>query len=43
MINVLTDIIHDWETPTGGYLLIACFAGWRVAGTGVLSRLHELK
>lgn len=27
----------DWEAPTGGYLLTACFAGGRVAGQGVLS------
>lgn len=24
----------DWEAPTGGYLLTACFASGRVAGTG---------
>ncbi|MFI3155144.1 MAG: TIGR03862 family flavoprotein [Methylococcaceae bacterium] len=29
----------DWEAPTGGYLLTACFAGGRVAGEGVLSWL----
>lgn len=29
----------DWEAPTGGYLLTACFAGGRVAGQGVLSWL----
>jgi hypothetical protein len=29
----------DWEAPTGGYLLQACFAtGWAAAG-GVLARL----
>jgi uncharacterized flavoprotein (TIGR03862 family) len=27
----------DWEAPTGGYLLTACFAGGRVAGQGVVS------
>ena len=27
----------DWEAPTGGYLLTACFASGRVAGRGVLS------
>ena len=32
----------DWEAPTGGYLLTACFASGRVAGTGVLSWLYEL-
>ncbi len=26
----------DWEAPTGGYLLTACFASGRVAGQGVL-------
>ena len=25
----------DWEAPTGGYLLTACFASGRVAGAGV--------
>jgi len=29
----------DWEAPTGGYLLTACFAGGRAAGTGVLGWL----
>ncbi len=29
----------DWEAPTGGYLLTACFASGRAAGLGVLSRL----
>jgi predicted flavoprotein YhiN len=24
----------DWEAPTGGYLLTACFASGRVAGQG---------
>ncbi|MBA3594704.1 MAG: TIGR03862 family flavoprotein [Polaromonas sp.] len=27
----------DWEAPTGGYLLTACFASGRVAGQGVLN------
>ncbi len=27
----------DWEAPTGGYLLTACFASGRTAGHGVLS------
>jgi predicted flavoprotein YhiN len=27
----------DWEAPTGGYLLTACFATGRTAGQGVLS------
>ena len=26
----------DWEAPTGGYLLTACFASGRAAGLGVL-------
>jgi len=29
----------DWDAPTGGYLLTACFACGRVAGEGVLSWL----
>jgi uncharacterized flavoprotein (TIGR03862 family) len=29
----------DWEAPTGGYLLTACFASGRVAGSGVLDWL----
>jgi uncharacterized flavoprotein (TIGR03862 family) len=29
----------DWEAPTGGYLLSACFASGRVAGQGVLGWL----
>jgi uncharacterized flavoprotein (TIGR03862 family) len=29
----------DWEAPTGGYLLTACFATGRAAGLGVLNRL----
>jgi predicted flavoprotein YhiN len=24
----------DWEAPTGGYLLTACFASGRIAGRG---------
>ncbi|MDB5744076.1 MAG: hypothetical protein JWR68_2391 [Polaromonas sp.] len=28
----------DWEAPTGGYLLTACFATGRAAGLGVLRR-----
>ncbi len=30
----------DWEAPTGGYLLTACFASGRVAGSGVLAWLQ---
>ncbi|HRJ76407.1 MAG TPA: NAD(P)/FAD-dependent oxidoreductase, partial [Anaerolineales bacterium] len=26
----------DWEAPTGGYLLSACFASGIVAGNGVM-------
>jgi len=29
----------DWEAPTGGYLLTACFASGRAAGLGVLDYL----
>jgi uncharacterized flavoprotein (TIGR03862 family) len=29
----------DWEAPTGGYLLTACFATGRAAGVGVLNQL----
>ncbi len=29
----------DWEAPTGGYLLTACFASGRTAGYGLLNRL----
>lgn len=32
----------DWEAPTGGYLLTACFAGGRAAGQGALDWLNEL-
>lgn len=31
----------DWEAPTGGYLLTACFAGGRHAGNGVLKWLEQ--
>ena len=31
----------DWEAPTGGYLLTACFAGGAVAGAGVLRYLKK--
>lgn len=30
----------DWEAPTGGYLLTACWASGRVAGEGVLGVLR---
>jgi predicted flavoprotein YhiN len=29
----------DWEAPTGGYLLTACFASGHVAGQGALNYL----
>ncbi|WP_236194134.1 TIGR03862 family flavoprotein [Pseudomonas glycinae] len=31
----------DWEAPTGGYLLTACFASGRAAGAGVLKWLNN--
>ena len=31
----------DWEAPTGGYLLTACFASGRAAGLGVLDWLKN--
>lgn len=31
----------DWEAPTGGYLLSACFASGRAAGLGALAWLQE--
>lgn len=31
----------DWEAPTGGYLLTACFAAGRTAGLGVLAYLAQ--
>lgn len=33
----------DWEAPTGGYLLTACFASGRAAGLGMLSWLKDEK
>jgi uncharacterized flavoprotein (TIGR03862 family) len=30
----------DWEAPTGGYLLTACFASGKAAALGVLNRLN---
>ena len=32
----------DWEAPTGGYLLTACFASGRKAATGVLDWLRQV-
>jgi len=31
----------DWEAPTGGFLLTACFSTGRAAGLGVLDWLHS--
>ncbi|HEY4367066.1 MAG TPA: TIGR03862 family flavoprotein [Steroidobacteraceae bacterium] len=31
----------DWEAPTGGYLLTACFASGRVAGQGAAAWLRD--
>jgi predicted flavoprotein YhiN len=31
----------DWEAPTGGYLLTACFSTGRAAGLGVLRHLVQ--
>ena len=31
--------ILDWEAPTGGYLLTACFASGYAAGMGVVKWL----
>lgn len=31
----------DWEAPTGGYLLSACFASGRAAGLGALKWLYK--
>ena len=31
----------DWEAPTGGYLLTACFATGRAAARGLLDYLNE--
>ena len=31
----------DWEAPTGGYLLTACFASGRKAGLGVVKWLGK--
>jgi len=33
----------DWEAPTGGYLLTACFSTGRAAGQGVLDWLTKEK
>jgi predicted flavoprotein YhiN len=31
----------DWEAPTGGYLLTACFASGVIAGRGAAQWLQE--
>ena len=31
----------DWEAPTGGYLLTACFASGHAAGLGMLKWLNK--
>jgi uncharacterized flavoprotein (TIGR03862 family) len=33
----------DWEAPTGGYLLTACFASGRAAGSGALEYVHRIE
>jgi uncharacterized flavoprotein (TIGR03862 family) len=33
----------DWEAPTGGYLLTACWATGRAAGIGVARYIHQLQ
>jgi hypothetical protein len=33
----------DWEAPTGGYLLTACFASGRIAAAGALQWLREVR
>lgn len=33
----------DWEAPTGGYLLTACFASGRAAGRGALAWLASIR
>lgn len=45
MLNALPGVfcageMLDWEAPTGGYLLTACFASGRVAGAGALAWLN---
>ena len=44
MLNALPGVfvageMLDWEAPTGGYLLTACFASGKHAGDGVCSWL----
>ena len=47
MLNALPGVfcageMLDWEAPTGGYLLTACFASGRAAGLGALTWLDDL-
>lgn len=47
MLNTLPGVfcageMLDWEAPTGGYLLTACFASGRVAAEGVIDWLGAL-
>ena len=46
MIRILPGVfcageMLDWEAPTGGYLLTACFASGRAAGRGALAWLNQ--
>ncbi len=46
MLNALPGLfcageMLDWEAPTGGYLLTACFASGRAAGMGVLNYFKQ--
>lgn len=46
MLNALPGVfcageMLDWEAPTGGYLLSACFASGRVAGQGAVEWLRR--
>ena len=47
MIHVFADFfagaMPDWEAPTGGYLLTACFASGRVAGLGVMKWIENIE
>ena len=48
MLNTLSGVfcageMLDWEAPTGGYLLTACFASGHVAGQGALAWLADEK
>lgn len=46
MLNALPGVfcageMLDWEAPTGGYLLTACFASGRLAGRGATRWIHR--